>query len=99
MARVTDDPNDPGINAKGADGKNIAYLALSVEERSKGFVRPVRHAYVHEECGVVTKMSTAIAETYARNPKFYDATYCVGCRGHYPVSEFFWDGTEITVGD
>lgn len=49
-------------------------------------------------CGAVTIMSQEIAETYARDPKFYGATYCVGCKMHRPVSEFVWDGTDEVVG-
>ena len=49
-------------------------------------------------CGVLTKMGSALAETYARNPAFYGATYCVGCRMHRPVEEFVWDGTSERVG-
>ena len=30
-------------------------------------------------------MGDALSETYARNPKFYGATYCVFCRMHRPV--------------
>ena len=51
-------------------------------------------------CGTVTTMSPAIAETYSRNPAFYGATYCCGCRRHLPVGphgEFTWieaDGSE-----
>jgi len=47
-------------------------------------------------CGGVTKMSLPLAETYAREPKFYGATYCVHCRMHRPVAEFEWmDGTKV----
>lgn len=70
---------------------NAAYLVLSEEERAQGFVRPVRETYVHTTCGVETRMNRAIAETYARNPAFYGATYCVHCRTHLPVAEFVWD--------
>lgn len=49
-------------------------------------------------CGVQTVMGQAIAETYARNPKFYGSTYCVGCQKHLPVDEFYWDGTNEKVG-
>lgn len=45
-------------------------------------------------CGVETKMHEKIAETYARDPKFYGATYCVGCGKHLPVSEFVWSDNE-----
>lgn len=49
-------------------------------------------------CGAATTMSTPLAETYARDPKFYGATYCVGCKKHLPVTEFIWDGTQEKVG-
>lgn len=49
-------------------------------------------------CGTLTTMSQSIAETYARDPKFYGATYCVGCQKHLDVSEFTWDGCEELVG-
>jgi hypothetical protein len=38
-------------------------------------------------------MTDAIAETYARDPKFYGATYCATCGQHRPVGpdgEFHW---------
>lgn len=49
-------------------------------------------------CGVVTTMGIALAETYAREPKFYGNTYCVGCQMHRPVAEFVWDKTNEVVG-
>ena len=52
-------------------------------------------------CGVATTMGPAIAETYARDPKFYSGTFCCGCRDHFPVGadgEFVWDGTDEKVG-
>ena len=121
--RLTTDRSDPRLG-HGVDEEEVpqneAYLILSEEERDKGFVRPVRRAYIHQfmldgsevpyplvtlegvgGCGVVTTMNQAIAETYARDPKFYGATYCVGCRKHLPVGEngeFYWDGTNEKVG-
>jgi len=41
-------------------------------------------------CGGHTAMSLALCETYARDPKFYGSTFCVGCGRHFPVSEFIW---------
>jgi hypothetical protein len=49
-------------------------------------------------CGVTTYMGTALAETYARDPKFYGATFCVHCNRHLPVAEFVWEGTDERVG-
>lgn len=91
--------------------QHTAYLVLSDEERAKGFVRPVRTAYKHIElrgvvgddgatakpCGVVTTMALALSETYARDPKFYGGTFCVGCKMHRPVGrdgEFVWIGRD-----
>ena len=50
-------------------------------------------------CGYQTWMSDELAETYARDPKFYGSTYCHYCRKHLPVGEFVWNGTNITVGE
>lgn len=49
-------------------------------------------------CGAVTTMGRALSETYARDPRFYGATYCCACRGHFPVAEFVWDVDGQVVG-
>ncbi len=102
--RVTLSGNPPEQEEIGAPapinpetGQHRDYWVLSKEERSKGFIRPVRMAYIHE-CGVETLMSIPIAETYARDPKFYGSTFCCGCNDHYPVPEFKWTDTEELVG-
>lgn len=152
---LTTDPKHPALG-HGVDTKPVpqheTYLVLSDEERAKGFVRPVRRAYVHvgrpgpkyalrdltaderrehpsyakyetypassaplvgrfwtqaqldavdKGCGTLTTMGQALAETYAREPDFYGATYCCGCQMHRPVGEdgeFVWDGTSERVG-
>lgn len=81
-----------------ATGKQKGYAVLSEEERAKGFVRPVRQTYTHLVCGTDTSMSLAIAETFARNPRFYGSTFCSRCRKHLPVVEFVWQATQETVG-
>ncbi len=95
---LTSDRADPRLG-HGTDAapqpQNEVYLIMSDEERAKGFVRPVRRSYRHQdpECGTVTTMGQALAETYAANPGFYGATYCCGCRMHRPVGahgEFTW---------
>lgn len=103
---LTDDRNDPGLReVDSLSGLQSKYLVLSDDERAKGFVRPVRLSYQHEKCGTVTTMARGIAETYARQPSFYGGTYCVGCRGHFPVGErgeFVWveygSATDLKVG-
>ena len=158
-SRLTTDRNDERLKTGAkAEGQNEVYLVMTEEERSNGYVRPVRNSYIHvgsyidfdfeivrlspEDiehfkkynyvykavnldkessktgryltekdfktldrktnraggCGVVTRMSYAIAETYAKNPKYYGSTFCVGCNKHLPVAEFFWDKTDEEVG-
>lgn len=89
-------PDHREINPK--TGQQKGYVVLSEEERAKGFVRPYREKYVHKVCGVETKMSASIAETYARDPSFYGGTFCVGCRTHFPLDQFVWSGTDEQVG-
>lgn len=83
------------------DGMQNDYVVLAEEERAKGFVRPVRRYYVHLKCGGVTTMGQTLAETYARDPKFYSGTFCCHCAAHFPVGEkgeFVWPGTDERVG-
>lgn len=49
-------------------------------------------------CGTVTTMGRALSETYARDPKFYGATFCCGCNRHLPVAEFVWTADGQRVG-
>ncbi len=49
-------------------------------------------------CGTVTTMGRALSETYARDPKFYGATFCCGCNRHLPVAEFEWTADGQVVG-
>jgi hypothetical protein len=101
--RAPEDPFNPvapaPINPK--TGQHADYWVLSKEERAKGFIRPVRNKYIHTKCGVVTQMSDAIAETYARNPHFYGSTFCIYCKDHFPVGidgEFIWESFGDKVG-
>lgn len=102
MTGNTVDPGDPRLS-HGVDDEPVrqadVYLVIPPEELAKGFVRPVRTSYLHTVCGAVTTMGQAIAETYARNPHFYGATYCATCKKHRPVGwdgEFDWmDGTRV----
>ena len=81
-----------------ATGQQKGYVVLTEDERAKGFVRPVRLSYVHQKCGGLTRMAPSIAETYARDPGFYNGTFCCHCRSHFPLDEFLWDGTQEVVG-
>ena len=88
----------PGYTEIKEDGQQVDYLVLCPEERAKGFVRPVRQSYIHTKCGTVTKMGLALAETYARDPRFYGGTFCCSCGTHFPVAEFTWEADGSVVG-
>jgi len=55
-------------------------------------------AQLSSGCGTVTTMGRALSETYARDPKFYGATFCCGCNRHLPVAEFVWSADGARVG-
>jgi hypothetical protein len=78
-------------------GMQKGYIVLTVEERRKGFIRPVRRAYKHLKCGQITTMALSIAETMARDPGFYSDGYCATCKTHFGNEEFVWpeDGTQV----
>lgn len=99
---TTNDPNDPRLT-HGTDDEPTemadVYLVLSKKERKARYIRPLRRSYVHETCGNSTTVCEAIAETYARDPKFYGVTFCVSCQMHRlvgPSGEFVWfDGSKV----
>lgn len=101
--RITTDGRpveDADLSLK-SNGQQVDYICLSDEERAKGFIRPVRNAYIHDKCGGLTIMSRPLAETYARDPHFYSGTFCCHCRSHFPVGaegEFTWDKSTAKVG-
>jgi hypothetical protein len=93
--------NPTPTNRAVGDGQMAGHWVLSEEDRTKGYVRPVRVSYRHNVCGVVTMMPLACAQTYAVNPRYYGSTWCCGCRAYLPVGEhgeFVWDGTAEKVG-
>lgn len=105
---LTEDPFDPRLT-HGEDTEKVpqadAYLVLSKKERKKGWVRPLRQSYTHvgaeggkRGCMVSTRMGLALCETYAKDPTFYGATYCVGCGRHISVEHFTWDEDGQRVG-
>jgi hypothetical protein len=111
LSTTTDgQPPRPGYENSGAPapinpktGQHEAYWVLSEEERAKGFLRPVRYSYLHKKCGGVTRMGKALCETYARDPKYYGATMCCVCGGHFPLRtvdgwQFFWEPDGDPVG-
>jgi len=80
--------------------KQWNYVAFEIYPDSES---PVTGRFYTKEqlnggCNTVTTMGQAIAETYARDTKFYGGTFCCGCGKHLPVNEFVWEGTNEIVG-
>lgn len=105
---MTTDSENPRLG-HGVDGDEVdqheVYLVLSEEEIAKGYTRPFRDRYEHSAdlggCGTVTTMGYLLSATYARDPHFYGATYCVKCRKHLRVGErgeFRWIERDGSVG-
>ncbi len=101
---TTTDPDEPGLHRLKENGQQEVYLVLSVEDRAAGFVRPLRFSYRHISCNAATTVAQSIAETYARNPKFYGGTFCAQCGSHFPLQidgqpQFLWTSDGQPVGD
>lgn len=79
-------PGDFDYGEKKDDGQYENYPTIDEGE----FEQEVRRKYVHKECGTTTVMSTAIAESVARDPSYYVKTFCAGCNEHVPVEEVTW---------
>lgn len=97
---LTTDRHDGCLHEIGPNGMQRCYLILPDGER-RDLVRPLRLTYTHLRCGTNTTMALEIAQTYAAQPGFYGATYCVRCREHFSVGqhgEFVWAGTQDKVG-
>lgn len=69
------------------------------ESESSVIGRYWTQAQLESGCGGATTMGLALAETYARDPKFYSGTFCATCGKHFPVGEggeFEWeDGSKV----
>lgn len=96
--RLTTDPHDERLT-RGVDTEPTTMADAYLVTDAGGWprVRPLRRSYIHAAtlggCGAVTTMATAIADTYARRPHFYGATWCSACSMHRPVGhggEFMW---------
>lgn len=74
------------------------YIHVGVDGHEIDPSNPAKHGRTNGACGAETRMGTALSETYARDPKFYGATFCVGCNKHLPVAEFVWSVDGQVVG-
>lgn len=101
FARVTPDPADHRVymccGEPGHEGRCSDQARRAVTEQQR---EDARRTHLFGGCGGVTTMARAIAETYARDPKFYGATFCCNCGSHLKVGmrgEFVWcdDGTPV----
>ena len=75
--------------------KHVGRLESIINDGDYGNDKTVEHRI--GGCGTVTTMGRALSETYARDPTFYSATFCVNCNKHLPVAEFVWtaDGQQV----
>ena len=73
------------------------YIHAGKPPEGKWFEYPIRKVFTGG-CGTRTTCSQDIAETYARDPEFYSATFCCSCRAHFPLDQFVWEGTTEAVG-
>lgn len=69
-------------------GEGLESVATRVE------VTRVNHVRRYKGCGGATVMKRDLAETYARDPRFYSGTFCATCRHHFPLGEFEWQDGE-----
>jgi hypothetical protein len=76
----------------------VKYEEYPEDEDSAACGRFWTEADLNSGCGSTTVMSQQLAETYARDPKFYGATFCYNCGKHLPVQEFMWNCTDEVVG-
>lgn len=74
-----------------------SYVHVGKPPDGQSFEYPIRKVFPGG-CGTRTTMSLEIAETYARDPKFYNGTFCCSCRAHFPLDQFVWEGTTEQVG-
>ena len=90
-------PLTPDEQKRYADMDYVLYEEYA-DKDSSAAGRFWTQAQLNSGCHHTTTMNLALAETYARDPKFYGATFCSVCKNHYPVDEFVWQGTDQRVG-
>jgi len=80
------------LNEDEEDKKKFGYILYEKypEEMSPKVGRYWTKEQLDSGCDVVTTMSLPLAETWARDPEYYGATFCCGCNKHLPVGEFVW---------
>lgn len=86
--------SDFDYGQKKADGQYERYPSsvLRNEDGTLAYKQPIRNIYVHRKCGSTTIMrGEVLCLTYATNPGFYTHTFCIACRDHLPIREFYWD--------
>lgn len=96
-------PTRPLTAQERNDYQGLGYVVF--EQYPEGDVKTGRYwtqdqlDKVGKGCQSMTTMGQALAETYARSPRFYGGTFCAYCREHYPVGEhgeFTWeDGSRV----
>lgn len=94
--------SDFDYGQKKADGQYERYPSsvLLGDDGKPAYKQPIRNKYRHKRCGVVTLMrGDDLCLTYATNPGYYGATFCMGCREHLPISEFVWEPDNVPMNE
>ncbi len=82
----------------GANSQHGAYWVLKPEERAKGFVRPVRDAYVHVGKKPARPLRDLTAEELTRYAAFGYVKYEAYPESESPVAGRFWTAKDLASG-
>lgn len=91
---VTDDHRD----IDPATGLQKGYVVLSEEERAKGFVRPVRDAYVHVGARPAHPVRELTPEEIERHKPFRYVAYEAYPEGESAVVGRYWTADQLNSG-
>ena len=88
-------PEDGSHTKLKANGQQEGYVVLSAEERHKGFVRPMRYAYVHVGMPQPKNLRDLTADEVERFSKYDYAKFEVYPPERSPITGRFWTNKEL----
>jgi hypothetical protein len=94
----------PGHEAKHTtllpDGQMTDHVTVHPTGRYKGSLKGVPQTYLHQKCGIVTRMPEEIIRSYLVNPFLYGGgSFCCGCNDYVGENELFWHETGQCLAD
>lgn len=88
---LTNDPNDPDLKVLHTTKQYKKTLVHHESERTPAkFVNQLRNKFRHLKCHQMSTVATSVAETLARDPKFYKELFCGTCQVYVPITELVW---------